>query len=162
MIEKYEQMELDTRTEFVRATEGLAKEAVATVQGMVARCQEYSHSPVRNRHEAYGIAAEQLCRIVAAEKIIKRDVETLLGTLGNPNADALDAVASIVNSATAAVTVQMVAAAEMKRAMEDLYSVEAGTGDNAPTPLEELAAGADFEEAPADEDAADAENGADE
>lgn len=129
MIEKYEQMEMDTRSEFVRATEDLAKEVVATVQGMVARCPAYSHAPVRNRHEAYGIAAEQLCRLLAAEKNIKRDVETLLGTLGNPNADALDAVASIVNSSTAAVTVQMVAAAEMKRAMEDLYTAETGTGD---------------------------------
>ena len=59
MSKDYEQMELDTRKELDKAVSELAVETISTVQEMIQRCGE-APAPVRNRHEAYGIAAEHL------------------------------------------------------------------------------------------------------
>ena len=106
-------------------------------------------SDVRNRHEAYGIAAENFCQVNASVKKIRGDMNLLLTTLGDPNRPALEAVGSLLNSATLAALDVITMAAEMKRAMTDLYAAERCE----PTPLEELADGAGFEEAEELEDA---------
>lgn len=100
-------------------------------------------SDVRNRHEAYGIAAENFCQVNASVKKIRGDMNLLLTTLGDPNRPALEAVGSLLNSATLAALDVITMAAEMKRAMTDLYAAERSE----PTPLEELAGEAGFEEA---------------
>ena len=106
-------------------------------------------SDVRNRHEAYGIAAENFCQVNASVKKIRGDMNLLLTTLGDPNRPALEAVGSLLNSATLAALDVITMAAEMKRAMTDLYAAERSE----PTPLEELAGeAAGFEEAEEDED----------
>ena len=106
---------------------------------------------VRNRHEAYGIAAEQYARIAKAVSAIKNDTATLLNALPDPNYNAVDATSSIVNSTAAAATVLLHAAAEMKRTLNDLYTAE--YSEPASTPLEDLAAGAEFQDAdPVDPD----------
>lgn len=97
---------------------------------------------VRNRHEAYGIAAENFCQVEASIKKIRGDMNLLLGTLGDSNRPALEAVGSLLNSATLAALDVITMAAEMKRAMTDLYAAERSE----PTPLEELAEGGGFEE----------------
>ena len=104
---------------------------------------------VRNRHEAYGIAAEQLAKITGAVKSIKDDTGALLGTLADPNFNAIDATSSIVNSTVHAAYVLLVAAAEMRRTLDNLYTVE-NTGRDETTPLEELAEAAFQEAEPAD------------
>lgn len=104
-------------------------------------------SDVRNRHEAYGIAAENFYQVEASIKKIRGDMTKLLSTLGDPNLPALEAVGSLLNSATLAALDVITMAAEMKRAMTDLYAAERSE----PTPLEELAEG-DFEEAEEVED----------
>lgn len=106
-------------------------------------------SDVRNRHEAYGIAAENFCQVNASVKKIRGDMNLLLTTLGDPNRPALEAVGSLLNSATLAALDVITMAAEMKRAMTDLYAAERSE----PTPLEELAEGGGFEEAEELEDA---------
>ena len=164
-MKQYEQMELDTRKALDRAVAGLAKETVETVKEMAQACGE-RRTAVRNSHEAYGIAAEQFCRIAASCKRVSKDVDGLLNTLGNPNYNAVEAVSSIVNSSMEAATILLLATAEMKQTMEDLYAVETAAASE-PTPMEQLAAGdaGIFEEATAtvvDEAAADAETGADE
>lgn len=106
-------------------------------------------SDVRNRHEAYGIAAENFCQVNASVKKIRGDMPLLLSTLGDSNRPALEAVGSLLNSATMAAMDAITMAAEMKKAMTDLYAVE----QSEPTPLEELAEGAGFEEAEELEDA---------
>lgn len=111
-------------------------------------------SDVRNRHEAYGIAAENFCQVNASVKKIRGDMNLLLTTLGDPNRPALEAVGSLLNSATLAALDVITMAAEMKRAMTDLYAAERCE----PTPLEELADGAGFEEAEELEDAGIAED----
>lgn len=143
--EEYEQMQLDTRKELTKAVGSLTAETIGTVQTMIANCYE-APSAVRNRHEAYGIAAEHLAKVTGCVKSIKDDVATLLGTLPDPNYPAVEATSSIVNSTTAAAAALLVAAAEMKRTLDNLYQAE--NFSDGPTPLEQYATGTgEFEEA---------------
>ncbi len=150
--EEYEQMVLDTRTDLERAIEAVTEDAIGTALGMieqhiqrVAEKGEAAPGPVRNRHEAFGIAAEQLDKINSSAKRIRSDVDTLRGTLANPNAPAVEATSSIVNSMTEAACVLIRAAAEMKRTLDNLYMAEVTAGSG-PTPMEQLAS-EDFQEA---------------
>ena len=153
MSEKYEQIALDTRPLLQAAIEDLTQSAITNTGQLIKEhhrqvAQETMTAPpyVRNRHEAYGIAAEQLAKITSAVKSIKDDTGSLLGTLADPNFNAIDATSSIVNSTVHATYVLLVAAAEMRRTLDNLYTVE-NTGRDETTPLEELA----FQEAePAD------------
>lgn len=154
----YEQMELDTRPKLVAALQELTEGAIKEAQDMIQESRrqiatENGTTPatVRNRHEAYGIAAEQYARIAKAVSAIKNDTATLLNALPDPNYNAVDATSSIVNSTAAAATVLLHAAAEMKRTLNDLYTAE--YSEPASTPLEDLAAGAEFQDAdPVDPD----------
>lgn len=149
MREEYEQMEFDTRSDLKRGMAGLTGETISMVQTMINNCGE-APAAVRNRHEAYGIAAEHLASITAIVKSIKNDCGTLLGTLADPNYPAVEATSSIVNSTTEAAAVMLIAAAEMKRTLDNLYMAESQGTER--TPLEELSDGA-FEDAePADAD----------
>ena len=148
----YEQMELDTRPKLVAALQELTEGAIKEAQDMIQESRrqiatENGTTPatVRNRHEAYGIAAEQYARIAKAVSAIKNDTATLLNALPDPNYNAVDATSSIVNSTAAAATVLLHAAAEMKRTLNDLYTAE--YSEPASTPLEDLAAGAEFQDA---------------
>lgn len=123
MKEDYEQLELDTRKELDKAITDLTDNVIKTAQDMIQRCGE-APQPVHNRHEAYGIAAEQLANISAAVKFIKNDTGTLLGTLGDPNYPAVEATSSIVNSTSYAAAVLLRAAAEMRRTLDNLYMAE--------------------------------------
>ena len=100
-------------------------------------------SDVRNRHEAYGIAAENFCQVEASIKKIRGDMTKLLSTLGDVNLPALEAVGALLNSTTLAAMDVITMAAEMKKAMTDLYAAE----QSEPTPLEELSEDNGFEEA---------------
>ncbi len=158
MSQEYEQMELDTRPKLVAALQELTEGAIKEAQDMIQEnrrqiATENGTTPatVRNRHEAYGIAAEQYARIAKAVSAIKNDTATLLNALPDPNYNAVDATSSIVNSTAAAATVLLHAAAEMKRTLNDLYTAE--YSEPASTPLEDLAAGAEFQDAdPVDPD----------
>lgn len=149
MIDKYEQLELDTRDELERETDTLTTEAIATIRDMTVRCIE-GPDPVRNRHEAYGHAAEQLGKVLFSVKRISKDTDELLNTLSDPNRPAIEAVSSICNSTKKAATVIMTAAAEMERIRDELYSAEAGVKPK-PTPMDEYLASAEFQEAEADD-----------
>lgn len=159
MSQEYEQMELDTRPKLIAALQDLTAESIGKALGMIREsrrqvAEESGTTPatVRNRHEAYGIAAEQYTKISKAVNAIKGDVAALLATLPDPNHRAVEATSDIVNSTTEAATVLLHAAAEMRRTLDDLYTAE--TAEPGPTPMEELAAGAEFQDAnPVDADA---------
>lgn len=151
MSEKYEQMELDTRPKLNKAVQVVTDDAISTAKELIleSRRQEAAENGttptrVRNRHEAYGIAAEQLGKINKAALSVKGDVAKLLMTLSDPNYKALDATSDICNSTTLAAATLIHAAAEMKRTLDDLYAAEIEAG---PTPMEELAEGAEFQDA---------------
>lgn len=150
MREEYEQLELDTRKELDRAIERVTADAVRNAEEMVRIHTERSLGTldlgtVHNRHEAYGIAAEQMGRISKAIKSIKDDTTTLLGTLGDPNYPAIEATSSIVNSTMEAAAILIKAAATMKQALAALYDAENNAAQE-PTPMEALASG-EFAEA---------------
>ena len=120
MREEYEQLELDTRSELDKAITDLTNDAIQTARDMILRCGE-APKPVHNRHEAYGIAAEQMNNISVSIKEIKNSIGILLGTLGDPNYSAVEATSSIVNSSAHAAAALIRAAAEMYRTLNDLY-----------------------------------------
>lgn len=160
MTERYEQMEIDTRSDFQRAIEELAADAVSEAHKLVkVSCESSSEAimpgRVRNRYEAYGIAAEQMIRVSIATKAIKKDVDGLLETLTDPNRSAVEATSSIYNSATAAAGVLIQAAAIIERTMDNLYLEESAFSQR-PTPIEEYLDNQDFQEAePVDAESAD-------
>ncbi len=151
MREEYEQLELDTRKQLDKALEVVTTDAVKIAGEMIQRhCESMAQSDtapgsVRNRHEAYGIAAEQLAKISRAVKAIKDDTDTLLGTLPDPNFPAVEATSSICNSTMEATAILIKAAAEMKRTLESLYMAEMTAPE--PTPMEELAGSGEFQDA---------------
>lgn len=152
MRTEYEQLELDTRPALLQAITAVTHEAVDTARELTIKHNtvaeengQHVPGPVRNRHEAYGIAAEQMGKITRAVKSIKEDTSKLLGTLSDPNRTAVEAVSDIHNSTLEAAIVLVIAAAEMKRTMQDLYDAE--TTEPAPTPMELLAGGDGFQEA---------------
>ena len=152
MSESYEQMELDTRTKLQIAIEELSKAAVSNVGQLIQEhyrqvALESMTAPpiVRNRHEAYGIAAEQLAKISDAVKSIKTDTASLLGTLSDPNLPALDATSSICNSTLMAATIIIHAAAQMQRTLQNLYTAERLEQEH--TPMDDLMGNGEFEEA---------------
>ena len=128
MRPEYEQMELDTRKALDIAIYKVAEDAVATAREMVEASQ-VAPSMVRNRLEAYGIAAEQYSRIAKAVSAIKADTATLLGTLADPNFPAIEATSSIANSTMEAAATIIKAAAEMKRQTAVEILAEEGGGD---------------------------------
>ena len=156
MSEPYEQMELDTRPKLQVAIEDLSANAVSNAGQLIqehyrqAGLDSMTAPPfVRNRHEAYGIAAEQLAKISGAVKSIKDDTASLLGTLSDPNLPALDATSSICNSTLEAATIIIYAAARMQRTLRDLFTAVRTEPEH--TPMDDLASESEFEEAaPAD------------
>lgn len=121
----YEQLEFDieTRKDLTIAVGKLIAETISNVQEMIQSCCE-APEPVRNRHEAYGIAAEHYAKIADDAKAIKDDLGTLLGTLSDPNFPALEATSSICNSMAEAAVNVIIAAAEMRRTLDNLYIAE--------------------------------------
>ena len=69
MREEYEQLELDTRRQLDKAIAQLTEDTVKTAGEMITACGE-APTAVRNRHEAFGIAAERLAKIKKAVKAI--------------------------------------------------------------------------------------------
>lgn len=151
MREEYEQLELDTRKQLDKAITRVAEDAIKDAGDMIRRCGE-APADVRNRHEAYGIAAEHLAHINKVVKAIQADTAVLLGTLSDINYPAIEAVSSICNSSLSATAALIKASAEMQRTLRNLYTAE-NFSHSEPTPMENLAEGAMFAEA---EPAADA------
>ncbi len=141
MKNEYEQLELDTRSDLERAISTLTADSIADALTLIEKNCENSYDnimpqTVRNRYEAYGVAAEQTSNISVAVKAIKGDVQKLLDTLSNPNASAVEATSSIFNGIKTATEKLITAAAIMKRTMSHLYEEESTV---TPLPLEELA-----------------------
>ncbi len=79
---------------------------------------------VRSRHEAYGIVAENYANVAASLKLVKKDAETLLGTLGDINRPALKAVNSLCDTSFNTAVAALIMVAEMRRTLSDLNAAE--------------------------------------
>ena len=135
--QNYQQTEMDLRTNLQQDVDCRVASVIDDTYDML---KDYNPPAVRNRHEAYGIAADNFTRISAKVKSVRNDM-----------------VSSLHNRVSELISLSIVMAAEMKRTMNDLY--EAERKDDTPTPLEQAAAENDgFEEAePADVEADDEE-----
>lgn len=140
--QNYQQTEMDLRTNLQQDVDCRVASVIDDTYDML---KDYNPPAVRNRHEAYGIAADNFTRISAKVKSVRNDMDTLLSTLANPNYPAVEAVSSLHNRVSELISLSIVMAAERK--------------DDTPTPLEQAAAENDgFEEAePADVEADDEE-----
>lgn len=117
------QMSLDMTLEAERSIMENVKTAVRFTEQKLMTANP-TPSRVRNRHEAFGIAAENQSKVSGALKKIKGDMDTLLGTLGDVNRPALEAVSSICNDSLDAAVAVIIMTAEMQRTLSDLYEAE--------------------------------------
>lgn len=137
MSQEYEQMELDTRSDVQAAIEDKCQSTIKAAMAMITGSKNPPAS-VRNRHEAYGIAAEHLANIAGMVKVAKNSAGTLLSTLSDPNLPAVEAASALATAFDKLVTAASIGAAEMRRAASDLYTADV-EGTEYPTPMEELA-----------------------
>lgn len=138
-------MNLDTQMEIIIKNKALA----VTDQVRQEALANMIH--VRSRHEAYGVAAENLVEVTAAVKAIKNDVAALLDTLPDPNHPAVEATSAIRNSAEELVISAIKMASVMERVLRDLYEAEQGNAEPEPFPMEDYVNDG-FEEAEPTED----------
>lgn len=139
-------MELDTQLEVI------IKEKALAVTDQVREEALTNMIHVRNRHEAYGIAAENLVAVTSTVKVIKNDVSTLLETLPDPNRPAVEATSAIRNSAEALVIAAIKMASIMERVLRDLYDAEESGHSTDDFPILDTTDPDGFEEAEPSED----------
>lgn len=126
----YEQMEFDVRLESDRC---LQENVNLAIDFACKQVQQERQKPIENRHEAYGILAEQYARVQKSMKDVNDSFKKYALILPLDDAAAVEASNSIVNAATEAVyeAVELVALAN--KAMQDLYR----NSSRESTPLEE-------------------------
>lgn len=90
---------------------------------------------VKNRHEGYGILAEEMCSLNLQMKNVSNGMKQFLMSLSADDIKAIDQVGSIGNALADTIVAAVTMAAEAKRISDDLYE---NTGDYR-SPLEEYA-----------------------
>lgn len=129
-MSRFVQEELDLRLEPERE---LDENIGVIVEFAFRQAMESAASDVKNRHEGYGLLAEQFVNVNAALKMVKDSMTMLLKVLPVDDFKAMDAAGAIENSLTDLVKASLWMTAEAKRVSEDLY-YKAGM---VKTPLEE-------------------------
>lgn len=130
-------LRIDNEVEFDRNVEELIDETLND--------NLITGSKVKSKHEAYGVMAEHLASINGITKSLKGDVGSLLNLLpqqGSNNADTINAVSAIYNTAVKCAKEAIVMSVFCRKITEDIY--EADMSDT--TPLEDYANDS-FEEA---------------
>ena len=129
-MENYEQMEFDVRLESDRNLQGNVNLSIDFACRQIL--QERPRT-IENRHEAYGILAEQYAEVQKGMKEVSDSFKKYALILPVDDRAAVEASNSIVNAATKAVyeTVRLVALAN--KSMNDLYKNSASEN----TPLED-------------------------
>lgn len=118
---EYEQMQMDTRTKVEKKTFDLTVDAIAEIKQLMAE-SEGTRNPIRNRHEAFGVAAQHQAKISAENKLIKKKLEGLLATLEDPDYNAPLQVDAIAGEMVQMAKASLLAAAEVGRAARDLLN----------------------------------------
>lgn len=127
---EYEQMEFDVRLESDR---DLQENVNLAIDFACKQVQHERPKTIENRHEAYGILAEQYAEVQKGMKEVSDSFKKYALILPVDDRAAVEASNSIVNAATKAVyeTVRLVALAN--KSMNDLYKNSASEN----TPLED-------------------------
>lgn len=142
----YEQMQFDVTLDSERELKENVELAVSFACKQLA-----SQEPptVASRHEGYGIAAEAYSELAGTMKKVGDDMKTFLKILPAGNKEAIDASASLYNSAIEVAFEAIRMASQANRVMNDLYKAY----DSETTPLEDYLAEQEtggFEEAEAE------------
>lgn len=127
----YEQMELDITLEGDRVLKDNIQEVARFALGQIV--QNDHPSPVKNRHEGYGIAAEFYSSLQRADKAVGVEMKSMLSLLPNGDAEFTNLCGSLYNTAIDTAVAAIRLAAQSRRIMEDLY------GSDTPTPIEQYA-----------------------
>ncbi|MGN1318330.1 MAG: hypothetical protein ACI4VF_04885, partial [Lachnospirales bacterium] len=119
MSKDYEQMQLDVTLSHERAL----KDNVTTMVEFVYK-QNLSKGAetIKNKHEGYGIVAENHSRLAANIKSVKDDMATILKLLPGDSGEFIGASTSLYNSAVETAMAAINLAAESKRIIDDLYN----------------------------------------
>lgn len=125
----YEQMELDITLDSERSLKDNLQEVARFALGQAM--QDEHPGIVKNKHEGYGIAAEEYSALLRAEKAVQTEMKTMLSLLSNDEGTFINICGSLYNSCIDAAMAAIKMAAQSRRIMQDLY------GETAPTPLEE-------------------------
>mgnify|MGYP007070252922 CR=1 FL=1 len=128
---KYEQQELDLRLDWERDMDENIEVLVSFAHRVLMDAQE--GNIVKNRHEGYGLLAEQYVNVTTTMKSLKDDMAAYLKILPVDDFKAVDAVASIDGSLHKLIVASVNMAAQAKRISDELYQMTASIK----TPMEE-------------------------
>lgn len=132
---KYEQTELDLRLDWERDMDENIEILVSFAHRVLMEAQ--AGNLVKNRHEGYGLLAEQYVNVNTALKSLKDDMAAYLKILPIDDFKAVDAVASIDGSLHKLIVAATNMAAQAKRISDELYTMT----QSYKSPLEEYADG---------------------
>ena len=132
-MENTEQLQLDTRSELEVAIQREGYDAIKEIKRMIVGCPEVK-STAKNRHEAYGVAADCYVQIEKLHKKLKNDLGSLLATLSDPKYNAVEAMSVITNDTAKLALIAMTAAATTALVLDDLFN-----NDNTQTLFDETA-----------------------
>ena len=131
------QEEMDMRLDYEKSIEDNIQTAIGFTQELL-QIHNPLADPCHNRHEAYGIAAENLAEVQAKVKRLKDDLGMLLDALPSPASPVLESVSSIVNSASKLAVAAIRMTATMNIALGDLYSAEVDISPAEPVDPDQL------------------------
>ena len=128
----YEQMEMDLRTEHQVTFQARVQDAIEMRKNQLDR----EMASVTNRHQGYGIAAQNWAAVQAMAKTCANDMKDFLGILPSDDGRAVDVSTALADDLAKLAYMVIGAAASASRISAELYSQYALTAPEK-TPVEE-------------------------
>lgn len=149
-MSEYEQMEMDLRTEHQVTFQARVQDAIEMRKNQLDR----EMASVTNRHQGYGIAAQNWAAVQAMAKTCANDMKDFLGILPSDDGRAVDVSTALADDLAKLAYMVIGAAASASRISAELYSQYSLTQPEK-TPVEEYleADGEDEEDETKSEDA---------
>ena len=131
-MSEYEQMELDLRTTNQKVFQDRVQDAIELRKTQLDR----EMASVTNRHQGYGIAAQNWAAVQAMAKTCGNDMKDFLGILPSDDGRAVDVSTALADDLAKLAFTVIGAAASASRISAELYSQYALTAPDK-TPVEE-------------------------
>ncbi len=151
-MSEYEQMELDLRTEHQAEYDARIMDVIDFRKQQL----DNEMASVTNRHQGYGIAAQNWAAYSAVEKLVGNDMKDFLKILPSDEGKAVDVAAALAGDLAKLAGAVVSAAASASRISAELYSNYAATMPER-SPIEEYIDAAS-DEPEEDEDETETEN----
>lgn len=126
----YDQLQLDVTLSHEKA---IKENVTTTVEFVYKQNLAKGVEEIKNKHEGYGIAAENHAKLSSNVKNINMDMGNMLKLLPNDSGEFVNATTSLFNSAVETAIAAINLAAESKRIIDDL--IYANTDE---TPIEKM------------------------